>query len=88
VVVQGNVTIQPASNSSFSGLLYVNGNLVVREPAELQGTVVVTGSVTIQGASDFATIAFDDGVLNRLRQTIGTYRQASATTRPNWGDQR
>lgn len=88
VVVQGNVTIQPASNSSFSGLLYVNGNLVVREPAELQGTVVVTGSVTVQGASDFATIAFDDGVLNRLRQTIGTYRQASATTRPNWGDQR
>ncbi|MEY4673559.1 MAG: hypothetical protein RL148_1343 [Planctomycetota bacterium] len=88
LVVQGNVTIQPASNSSFSGLLYVNGNLVLREPSELQGTVVVTGSVTVQGASDFATIAFDEGVLNRLRQTIGTYRQSTATTRPNWGDQR
>jgi hypothetical protein len=69
--------------------LYVNGNLTVREPCELQGSIVVTGAVTVQGStSDFATITFDDGIVARLRQTLGTYRQATSTTRPFWGDQR
>lgn len=88
VVVNGNVVIEQSSYSSFSGLLYVNGNLTVREPSELQGSIVVTGTVTVQGASDYATVTFDDGIVNRLRQSLGTYRQASATTRPYWGDQR
>ncbi len=87
VVVNGNVTIEQASNSSFSGLLYVNGNLTLREPSELQGAVVVTGTVTVQGSSDYATITFDDGIVNQLRQTLGTYRQASATTRPFHGEE-
>ena len=82
VVVNGDVTINPASYSSFSGLLYVNGSLLLREPAELQGAIVVTGAVTVQGASDYATITFDDGIVSRLRQSLGTYRQASAVTRP------
>ena len=89
LVVDGNVTIQPSSYSNFSGLLYVNGNLTVREGCELQGALVVTGAVTVQGsASDFATITFDDGIVARLRQSLGTYRQATSTTRPFWGDQR
>jgi len=89
LVVNGDVTIQPSSYSSFSGLLYVNGNLTVREPCEMQGSIVVTGAVTVQGStSDFATITFDDGIVARLRQTLGTYRQATSTTRPFWGDQR
>lgn len=88
VVVQGNVTIAQASNSSFSGLLYINGNLTLREPSELQGAVVVTGSVTVLGSSDYATITYDDGIVNQLRQTLGTYRQASATTRPFHGEGR
>lgn len=82
VVVVGNVTIDQASYSTFSGLLYVDGNLTLREPSELQGAVVVTGAVRVEGASDFSTITFDDGIVNRLRHTLGAYRQASATTRP------
>jgi hypothetical protein len=85
VVINGDVTISPASYSAFSGLLYVNGSLTLREPSELQGVVVVTGAVTVQGNSDYATVTFDDGIISRLRQTLGTYRQASAVTRP-WHD--
>ncbi len=66
----------------------MNGDLTVREPSELQGAVIVTGSALVQGASDYATITFDDGIVNQLRQSLGSYRQASATTRPFWGDQR
>ena len=68
------------------GLLYVKGNLLLREPSELQGAVVVTGTVRIEGASDYATVTFDDGIVNRLRQTLGSYRQASAVTRPLHGE--
>lgn len=82
VVVLGNTTIGQGSYSSFSGLLYVQGNLTVREPSEIQGAVVVTGTVTVQGASDYATITYDDGTLNRLRQEVGTYRLSSAISRP------
>lgn len=82
VVVRGNVTIGQGSNSSFSGLLYVDGNLIVREPAEIQGAVVVTGTVLVQGSADTATVTFDDGILNRLRQNMGTYRMSSAIVRP------
>src|SRR5262249_770496 len=80
VVVNAAATISPSSYSSFSGLLYVAGSLTLREPSELQGAVVVTGGVTVQGASDYSTITFDDGIVNRLRQTLGTYRLASSVT--------
>ena len=82
VAIVGNTTIGQGSYSAFSGLLYVDGDLVVREPCEIQGAVVVTGSVTIQGASDYATLSYDDGILEHLRQEIGTYRLSSAMSRP------
>jgi hypothetical protein len=88
VVIMGDVTIEPASYASFSGLLYVDGTLVLREPSELQGAIVVTGGVTVQGASDYATVTFDDGIINRLRQVLGTYRVSAATTRPHHLDGR
>lgn len=82
VAIIGNATIGQGSYSSFSGLLYVHGNLVVREPCELQGAVVVTGTVRIQGSSDFVTLTYDDAILASLRQAIGTYRLSSAVSRP------
>lgn len=82
VYLRGNVTLLPGSNSAFNGLLYVDGNLTVRAPSEILGAVVVTGNVTVQGASDFATIAYDDEILNALRRDIGQYRRTTAITRP------
>ena len=82
VVVVGDTTIGQGSYSNFSGLLYVQGNLVMRDPSEIQGAVVVTGTVRIEGSSDYVTITYDDGVLLRLRQEIGTYRQSSVVSRP------
>lgn len=87
VAIVGNTTIGAGSYSAFSGLLYVQGNLTVREPCEIQGAVVVTGSVTIQGASDFVTLTYDDSILAHLRQEVGTYRLSSAIQRPMVKDQ-
>lgn len=82
VAIVGNTTIDVGSYSAFSGLLYVQGNLTIREPSEIQGAVVATGTVTVQGASDYATVTYDDGILNHLRQELGTYRLSSALMRP------
>jgi hypothetical protein len=82
VAVTGNTTITQGSYSSFSGLLYVQGNLLVREPCEIQGAVVVTGTVRLEGASDFVTLTYDDVILEKLRNAIGTYRLSSAMSRP------
>lgn len=82
VVMVGDVTINTGSNSSFSGLLYVQGNLVVREPCEIQGAVICTGTVTVRGNLDFATVQYDDTILQHLRQELGTYRIAGAFSRP------
>lgn len=83
VVVLGDATISAGSYSNFSGMLYVQGDLVMRQPSEIRGAVVVTGSVTVQGGSgDYAAIIFDDGVLNSLRQELGTYRLSSTISRP------
>lgn len=87
VAIVGDTTINSGSYSAFSGLLYVQGNLTVREPCELQGAVVVTGNITIQGASDFATVTYDDAILESLRQEVGTYRLSSAMSRPLAKDQ-
>lgn len=82
VAIVGNVTIEAGSYSSFSGLLYVVGNLTMHEPSQIQGAVVVTGSVSVVGSSDFATITYDDTILAHLRQELGTYRLSSAISRP------
>jgi hypothetical protein len=82
VVFLGNVTFQAGTNSSFSGLVYVNGSLAFRAPADIQGAVVTTGAVSLQGVTDFASIIYDDGILNSLRQSLGSYRLSGATTRP------
>lgn len=82
VAIVGNTTISQGSYSAFSGLLYVQGNLTIREPSEIQGAVVCTGTITVQGNSDYATITYDDAILTHLRQELGTYRLSSAVARP------
>jgi hypothetical protein len=74
VYVKGNCSIVDGSDSRFSGLLYVDGQLTVRAPCEIEGAVIVTGNFNIQGSGDFATIRYSDEVLNALRQATGHYR--------------
>lgn len=86
VYITGNVIMQDGSNSVFNGLLYVDGNLNMNAPSEVNGAIVCTRNVTVRGTSDFSTITYDEGVLASLRQAIGNYRLASAirTLGPNF----
>jgi hypothetical protein len=82
VVVVGDVTILPGSNSAFSGLLYVDGSVTLRAPADIQGAIVCTGTVHAQGTTDYATITYDDGILRSLRMVLGSYRLSGAIQLP------
>jgi hypothetical protein len=82
VVVRGNCAISQNSNSNFSGLLYVDGNLTVRDPCDINGSVICTGNLTVQGMPDYSTITFDGNILDVLLGKLGVYRVANATTLP------
>lgn len=82
VVIRGNVTLNPGNNSLFSGLLYVEGNLTVRAPSEINGSVICTGNLTIQGSSDYATINFDEDAISSLMDNFGNYRRANSLFLP------
>lgn len=82
VIVLGNATIAAGSLSNFSGLLYVQGNLTMNSPAETRGAVICTGSMVVQGSSDFATILFDEDVLNNLRLDFGNYQRSNTLLIP------
>lgn len=78
VFVRGDVDVRFGSKSFFSGLLYVDGDLTIREPADFNGTIVCTGSVSIIGGADWVNITYDDGALAALRTEIGQYRLSGA----------
>jgi hypothetical protein len=82
VIVRGNLTMSPGSNSLFSGLLYVEGNLTMRAPCEINGSVVVTGNMTMQGTGDYATINFDADALASLMSNFGAYRRVNSIYLP------
>jgi hypothetical protein len=77
VVVTGDCTLSSGSNSFFNGLLYVQGDLTVRAPSFLRGTVVVQGSVNIAGTGgDYVEIDYDPSMVVSLLTLMGQYRHS------------
>jgi hypothetical protein len=82
VIIKGNTMLLPGNNSNFNGLLYVEGNLTVRSPSLIRGSVICTGNMTVQGAADYATIQYDADILSSLMSTVGNYSVANTTMLP------
>lgn len=79
VVVLGNCVIADSSNSFFNGLLWVGGNLTVRAPSYIRGTVIVQGALNVAGTGgDYAESNFDDAILKELLASLGQYRRTKA----------
>ena len=79
VVINGNCTLSSSSNSFFSGLLWVAGDLTVRAPAYLRGVFIAGGDVDVRGVGgDYAEINYDDGIISELLFLMGQYRHSKA----------
>jgi hypothetical protein len=87
VVVLGDCTLASGSNSFFSGLLYVVGDLTVRAPAYVRGVVIATGAVDVAGTGgDTAELQHDEAILAELLRYLGQYRHSKAVFTPSRGD--
>jgi hypothetical protein len=79
VVVLGDCTIADGSNSFFNGLLWVGGDLTVRAPSYLRGTILVQGRFDARGTGgDYVEVDFDDGILGEILALMGQYRHTKA----------
>jgi hypothetical protein len=84
IVVKGDLTILDSSNSFFSGLIYVDGNLTVRAPALIRGTVIVRGTCDIRGTGgDYVEIEHDPAIVATLLTKMGQYRHTKSTFSPS-----
>ncbi|MEE2888042.1 MAG: hypothetical protein VX951_11495 [Planctomycetota bacterium] len=78
VFVSGQVTLAAGNNSSFNGLLYVEGDFEMRQTSDIYGALVCTGSIKLKGSGDYATVSYDDDVLGSLRTHVGQYMWVGA----------
>ncbi len=79
--VNGNLTIERDANASFFGQIYVAGDLTMEAPSVLSGSVIVRGKADVRGAGDIAEIAYNEDILNVVRQKLGQYRIRRTLTR-------
>jgi hypothetical protein len=80
IYCDGDFKIMSGNSSRFYGLIYVTGNIVLRDDLEIHGAVVAeSGTVNLQGSSpNYASIYYDPDVLASLRTEMGQYRFAGA----------
>ncbi|MEZ5963859.1 MAG: hypothetical protein R3F56_08450 [Planctomycetota bacterium] len=76
LVVIGNLTVQPGTDSNIDGVIFVTGNTDIRGPFQLHGMLIGKGTVYLQGngAGQDAVITYDSGAVQRLVQSLGRYR--------------
>ena len=82
VIVKGNLVMNNGNYCNFNGLLYVEGNMTLRAPSIIRGSVICTGNLTVQGATEYATIQYDADVLNGLMSHTGNYATANSMLLP------
>ena len=73
------MAIASGSNSFFSGLLWVGGNLTIRAPSYLRGVFISEGTVDIRGVGgDYAELNYDSSIIGELLFLMGQYRHSKA----------
>jgi Tfp pilus assembly protein PilX len=81
VVVFGNLWLRPNSNSSFNGVIYVDGSYLQEAPSSVTGSVVVnnthptiTRTFRMTGSGERSEIRYDANVIDFIEQRLGQYR--------------
>lgn len=76
VIVDGNLTIETKNNSTWAGVVYVNGNVNLRGPAEISGTLIATGTVRLGDAADNfkATVEYNSDAVDTVQTFLQNFR--------------
>jgi hypothetical protein len=80
--VNGDLTVAAGSNSVFTGLIFVTGNVAISGPAHISGTLIINapGTLSMDGAGDVADVEYDDAILSNVFQQVGQYRRSTSET--------
>lgn len=79
LVVEGDLTINPNTNASFSGLILVTGNVTITGSANITGSMVVGGTLTITGGTEPGYIFYDRSALDSTSVQLARYRESKST---------
>lgn len=89
LVVFGNLTLRANSNSSFNGVIYVDGSYLQEAPSSVTGSVVVnnthptiTRTFRMTGAGERSEIRYDANVIDFIEQRMGQYRVTRSAYAP------
>lgn len=81
LVVFGNLWLRANSNSSFNGVIYVDGSYLQEAPSSVTGSVIVnnthptiTRTFRMLGAGERSEIRYDANVIDFIEQRMGQYR--------------
>lgn len=76
IIIDGNLTIEPKNNSTWTGVVFVDGNVNLRGPAEIGGTLIATGTVTLGNASDNfkATVEYNSDAVDTVQSFLQNFR--------------
>jgi hypothetical protein len=76
LVVVGNLVIN-GGPSSFSGVIYVDGNFTETGAATVSGSVIVAragATALVNGAVDFGEVYYDRFIISQIQQQLSQYR--------------
>ena len=74
LIVDGNLTIQSGTGGNWNGILFVDGNVVINKPFEIRGTLVCTGTVTLNGNPDVVDVFYSKEAIDAVKNTLINFR--------------
>jgi hypothetical protein len=76
LIVDGNLTIQAGNQSAWAGVVFVDGNVSIRGPAEVSGTLIATGTVTVGNANDInkAFVEHNQDAIETVQSFLQNFR--------------
>lgn len=82
LVINGGLVIDNSATTTFSGLIYVTRNVTIQGAVSITGAVISGGSsFRLSGSGDIATVQYDSGILQTVRQQLGNYRENKSSYR-------
>ncbi|MDD5687168.1 MAG: hypothetical protein PHE88_04965 [Elusimicrobia bacterium] len=83
LIVNGNLTIDINTSSLYSGVIYVSGIATINPPCYISGCVIAYRGLTLSNtaATDVAEIAYDQSIVDSVRQRICQYRENKSAIR-------